>query len=185
MSFSGKWRGAVIVRAVRHQDRQAVGLVPGAGQVVGSGLGGRVGRARIVTALLGKERIRRQRAVDLVGGDVEETEGRLGLPRQPVPMGAGAVEHDLGAHHVGADEGTRIGDRAVDVALGGEMHHGLGPEVGVEGVHGRRIADVGLDQPVAGIVRQRLKRDGVGRVGQRVERRDLVSEVLHEVQDEG
>jgi hypothetical protein len=41
-------------------------------------------------------------------------------------MGASAVEHDLGADDVGAHEGTRIGDRAIDMALGGQMHHRLG-----------------------------------------------------------
>ena len=60
-----------------------------------------------------------------------------------------------------------------------------GRNVGVEGVHGRRIADVGLDEAVARVVRQGLERDRVGRVGQRVERRDLVSEILHEVQHQG
>ncbi|GJD76742.1 hypothetical protein CFIICLFH_5001 [Methylobacterium goesingense] len=180
----GEVARAVIVRAVRHQHRQAVGLVPGPGEVVGGRLRGRVGRARVVAAFLGEEPVRRQRAVDLVGGDVQEAERRLSLARQPVPVSAGAIEHDLGADHVGADEGARVGDRAVDVTLGGQMHHRVGPERGVEGVHRLRIADVGLDEAVLRVVGQRLERDRVGRVGQRVQRRHLVSELLHQMQDQ-
>ena len=100
-------------------------------------------------------------------------------------MAAGAVEHHLGADHVGADEGARIGDRAVDVALGGQMHHGLGPEVRIEGVDRLRVADVGFHQAVAGIVGQGLERDRIGRVGQRIQGGHLVSEILHQVQHQG
>ena len=37
----------VVVRAVGHQDRQAIGVAPGADEMVGRGLARRIGRARI------------------------------------------------------------------------------------------------------------------------------------------
>ncbi|GJD81886.1 hypothetical protein NBEOAGPD_5142 [Methylobacterium gregans] len=96
-------------------------------------------------------------------------------------MAACGLEQDLGADHVGADEGTGSGDRAVDVALGGQVHHGLGAEVGEGGLDGVRVADVGLDEAVARVVGEGLQRDRVGRVGERVERGDLVPEILHQM----
>ncbi|MDH6666790.1 UNVERIFIED_ORG: hypothetical protein M2442_002789 [Methylorubrum zatmanii] len=71
------------------------------------------------------------------------------------------------------------------MALGGQMHHRLGPELGVEGVDARRITDVGLFQAVARVVRQRLQRDRVGGVGHGIEGQHLVAEILHQMQHEG
>ncbi len=113
---------------------------------------------------------------------MEDPEVRLRLALQALPVGARPVEHHLRADHVGAHERARIGDRAIDVALGGQMHHGLRLELGVEGVDAGRVADVGLFQAVARVVLQRLERDRVGRIGHRIERQHLVAEILHEVQ---
>lgn len=41
--FFGELAGAVVVRAIGDHDRQAIGVVPGAGEVIGSGLGGGIG----------------------------------------------------------------------------------------------------------------------------------------------
>ena len=75
------------------------------------------------------------RAVHLVGGDVHEAlDADL----------AGDVAQHVGAVAVGAHELVGAHDRAVDVALGGEVHDG------VVAVHGRRhrvaIADVAVDE---------------------------------------
>ena len=174
----------VIVRAVRHQHRQAVGLVPRPRQVVGGRLRGGVGRARIVSAVLGEERVRRQRTVDLVRRDVEEAEPRLRLRWQRLVVAARGIQHHLRADHVGLDEGARIGDRAVDVAFRRQVHHRLRREVCEGRAHGIRVADVGLDKAVAGIVGEAIQRHRVGRVGQRVQRQHVVAEVAHEMEHE-
>ena len=51
------------------------------------------------------------RAVDLVGGDLDVAQVAL----------AGGLEQHVGALGVGGDERVGLGDRAVDVRLGGEV----------------------------------------------------------------
>ena len=61
---------------------------------------------------------------------MEEAEAALGLAAEALPIGANSIKHYLVADDVGAHEGTWIGDRAIDLALGGQMHHRIRPEVG-------------------------------------------------------
>src|SRR3546814_17432967 len=65
---------AVVVGAVAGDNRKPVGMVPGAHEVVGGRLAGRVGRVRLVGRLLGEEAVGAERAVDLIGRDVVEAE---------------------------------------------------------------------------------------------------------------
>ena len=58
------------------------------------------------------------RAVDLVGADVHDA-----VDLEP----AGRVHDDVGAEAVRVDEVVGAHDRAVDVALGGEVDHGVDP----------------------------------------------------------
>ena len=77
----------VVVRAVGGQGRQAVGVLVGAHQVVARGLGGRVGRVGREGRLLGEGGILRpQRAVDLVGRDVQEPERALAVAAEARPV---------------------------------------------------------------------------------------------------
>ena len=105
-------------------------------------------------------------AVDLVGTDVHEA---VDPPR------AADVEHDLGAEHVGVDEGGRVHDRPVDVALGREVHDAVGRVCFERGLDGRPITDVG---PHEGVVRIRLDLAQileVASVGQHVEVHDSIT----------
>jgi len=69
----GELQRAVVVAAVGGEHRQAVGVVPGAHQVVAGGLAGRIRAVGQGVVLLGEGRVGgRERAVDLVGGDVQE-----------------------------------------------------------------------------------------------------------------
>ena len=102
-------------------------------------------------------------AVDLVGGDVQEAvDADL----------AGDVAQHVGAVAVGAHEGVGRHDRAVDVALGGEVHdrvvagHGCGD--------GLAVADVALHEAVARVVVHVAQGGEVAGVGEHVEDRDLV-----------
>ena len=70
--------------------------------MVGGGLGGRVGRGGIVGRRLAEGAVGPERAVDLVGGDVQEAEGLRALARQAHPIGARRLEQAVGAEHVGA-----------------------------------------------------------------------------------
>ena len=106
--------GAVVVGAVGDRGAQAVGAGPGAHEHVGGSLGRAVRGARMVRRLLGELGgvVERQVAVDLVGGDVVVADAVL----------ADGLQQAEGALHVGAQEGLRVGDGVVVVALGGVVH---------------------------------------------------------------
>ena len=76
----GKLARPVVVRAVGEERGQAVRHVVGAHQMVGAGLGRRVGRVRGVRRLLREGPGRPEAAVDLVRGDVQEAEARGARP---------------------------------------------------------------------------------------------------------
>ncbi len=141
--------GPVIVRAVRHQGGQAIGVAPGPDQMVGGGLGGRIGRARIIGGLLGEEAVRPERAEHLVRGDVVEPEPLLGAGVQALPIGQHLGQHAEGARHIGLDEGRGPVDRAVHMGLGRQVGHHLRAELRDGGAHLARVADIGLEEPVA------------------------------------
>ena len=87
------------------QHRQPVGVMPGARQVVAGGFAGAVGAVGFIGVLLGESgRIGRQRAVHLVGGNVQEAKGRLVGFIQRQPVGAGGFQQAEGADDVGGDE---------------------------------------------------------------------------------
>ena len=65
-------------------------------------------------------------------------------------------------------------DRAVDVALGGEMHHGVGLELKKDFRHRRPVADIGPAKAVARVFLNGSKRGKIARVGQFVENKDVV-----------
>ena len=98
---------------------------PGADEHVGRGLRrgvgavGRIGRGLSEGGIVGRER-----AVDLVGGDVEEAEGGARGCVQRGKVRARGFEEVEGAVDVGLEEGVGAEDGAVDVALGGEVDYG-------------------------------------------------------------
>src|SRR5262249_17705311 len=81
---------------------------------------------------------------------------------------AGAVEEDLGAQDVGAEEGARVVDAAVDVALGGEVDDG-GDAPGEGGADGVAVGDVPRDEGGPGGAGEVGEVGGVAGVGQGVE----------------
>ena len=167
--------GAVVVGAVGDRGAKPVGAGPGAHEHVGGGLGARIGRGRLVRRLLGELRrvVERQVAVDLVGGDVVVADAVL-------PHGLQQAE---GALHVGAQEGLRVRDGVVVVALGGVVHDRVVARD--DAVQQLRVADVAHDElhAVGGQARDVL---GVAGVGQLVQDGDahvgvVVHDVVHEV----
>lgn len=167
--------GAVVVGAVGDRGAKPVGAGPGAHEHVGAGLGRAVRGARLIRRLLGELRrvVERQVAVDLVGGDVVVADAVL----------ADGLQQAEGSLDVGAQEGLRVGDGVVVVALCGVVHDGVVARD--DAVQQLRVADVADDElhAVGGQPRDVL---GVAGVGQLVHDGDMyarvvVHHVVHEV----
>ncbi len=151
--------GAVVVRAVGRQHRQAVGVMPGAHEVVAGGLARRVRAVRLVGLGFGKGRIlRAERAIDLVRADVQEAERGLhpGLERRA--MGACGLQQRKRALDVGAHEGGQAVDGAVNMAFGREMHDRTRSVLGEQAIDQGTVADVPLHEDMARIAPQRGER---------------------------
>ena len=167
--------GAVVVGAVGDRGAQAVGAGPGADQHVGGRLGARVRAARVVRRLLGELRrvVERQVAVDLVGGDVVVADAVF----------ADGLQQAEGALHVGAQEGLRVGDGVVVVALGRVVHDRVVARD--DAVQQPGVADVAHDElhAVGGQPRDVLGVAGVGKLVQdgHVHAGVVVDHVVHEV----
>ncbi len=167
--------GAVVVGAVGDRGAEAVGAGPCAHEHVGAGLGRAVRRGRVVRRLLGELGgvVERKVAVDLVGGDVVVADAVF----------ADGLQKSEGALDVGAQEGLRVRDGVVVVALGGVVHDGV--VAGDDAVQQPRVADVADDEldPILGQPGDVL---GVAGVGQLVQDGDVhlgvvVDHVVHEV----
>jgi hypothetical protein len=161
----GEVVGAVVVRAVGHQHRQAVGVVPSADQMVGRRLRRRIGRARIVGRGLGEEAGLAQRSEHLVGGDVVKAEPALRLVVETPPVFEGRRQHDRGPDHVGVDEGRRSVDGAVDVGLGRQVGDHVRAIVAQSLRHRFAIADIHPAEAVALPVVDGAQRREVARIG--------------------
>lgn len=167
--------GAVVVGAVGDRGAQAVGAGPSAHEHVGGSLGRAVRGARMVRRLLGELGgvVERQVAVDLVGGDVVVADAVL----------ADGLQQAEGALHVGAQEGLRVGDGVVVVALGGVVHDPVVARHDL--IEQRGVADVAHDELHA-VRRQTGDVLGVAGVGQLVQDGDMyarvvVHHVVHEI----
>ena len=177
--------GAVVVAAVGGEHRQAVGVVVGAYQMVAGGLAGAVGAVGLVTVLLGKGRgIRCQGAVDLVGGDVQEAEGLLGLALQAVVVGAGAFQQVKGADDIGLDKVFRAVDGAVHMAFGGKVEDGAWLVLGQQTADQLGIADIALHEEVARVVLHCGQSFEVAGVGQLVQVEDGLVVLRQPVENE-
>lgn len=167
--------GSVVVGAVGDRGAQAVGAGPCAHEHVGARLGRAVRRGRLVGRLLGELRrvVERQVAVDLVGGDVVVADAVL-------PHGLQQAE---GALHVGAQEGLRVRDGVVVVALGGVVDDRVVARD--DAVQQLRVADVAHDElhAVGGQARDVLGVAGIGQLVQdgHVHVGVVVHHVVHEV----
>ncbi len=150
--------GPEVVGRSGHEDGEVVGHAVGAGQQVGAGLGRRVRRVGEQAVGLDERARLLDRAVDLVGRDVQH----------PVDLEpARSLEHDARSGDVGAQELRGAVDRAVDVRLGSEVDDGV---VAVHRLtHGITVTDVALDEGVAIVVGDVGQRREVARVGQGVE----------------
>ena len=65
---------------------------------------------------------------------------------------AAGVHHGRRTDDVRLQEDAGILDGAVDMALGGEVHHDVGVLLGEELVHALAVADVNLDEAEVGVI---------------------------------
>ncbi len=121
--------------------------------MVTGGLGGGIGAAGGVRSSFGKERqwligshfIRMgQVTIYLVSGDMVEAEGRLAYLVQTVPVSASRFQQHIGANDIGLDKVSRPCDGAVNMALGGQMHHSIRLVQGKHPIQLGTIADIHL-----------------------------------------
>src|SRR5205807_6610651 len=129
----------------------------------------RIGRTRPVWRVFVEAAVRAERAVNLVGRDVDETEGRALARREPGAIVPCGFEQVVSPGDVGVDEGGGAGDRTVHVAFGREMQHGGRLVFRQHRVHGGAVADVVALEGVARIVRDRVERARIRRVGELVD----------------
>ena len=119
--------------------------------------------------------VRTERAVNLIGGDVEETEALLLGGRESAIVGEGGLQQVIGAEDVGVDEVAGAIDGAIHMAFRGEVHYGIREVLGKESGERGGIAEVVLDKRVMRIFQIAVERREVSRVGEFVEVDHLVS----------
>ena len=78
--FFGELIWPVVVGAIGDQQRQPVGTLPGAREMIGTGLARRIRRARVVRRAFGEVSRLPKGTEHLIGRDVEKAEGRRGRP---------------------------------------------------------------------------------------------------------
>jgi len=110
-----------------------------------------------------------QVAIHLVGGDMVEAERRLANLVQTVPVGAGRFQQHVGADDIGFDEIGRAGNGAIDVALGRQMHHGIGLMGGKHPIQFGAVADIDLLEGITLAARDLSQGFQVACIGQLIE----------------
>jgi hypothetical protein len=181
----GKMKRAVVVRAVGGERWQAMRVVPGAYEMVRCGLARGIGRVGRIGCRLAEFAGGPERSEHLVGRDVLEAKADLRLGIERAPVGECCLEQDVGSADIGRDEGRGAVDRAVDVALGGEVQHGIGPDFGEDRVDHGAVADVGLVVAMAVAGSGLGERFEVAGIGQLVDVRDLPVRGADDVANDG
>ena len=182
----GEMVGTVVVGTVRDQRRQAVGVVPGADEMVGSSLRGGVGRMGRVGRLFGEESRFAQRTIHLIRGDVLESEGGAGVLVQRAPKPKRRLKERGRSADVRADEFAGAVDGAIDMRLGGQMKDRVGTELGERAIHGGLVTDVRLQEGVFGRIRDFLEGFQIAGVGKLVHDQYLLGiRIANEMANQG
>ena len=104
-----------------------------------------------------------------------EAECRLAILRQALPIIKSDFEKWNVPTDIRLDECGWPIDRAIDMALGGEMHHDIGPELGEERAHGGHIANIELSEMEMRALRHGLEIFEIACVSQLVEDANLMA----------
>lgn len=123
--------------------------------MVGRGFAGAVRAVGLVGIRFCKRRgVFGEGAVNLVGADVQETEGGFVGLGQGGPVGAHGFEQAEGAQDVGLDEVLGAVDGSVHVALGREVDHGPRAVLIQHAIHQGAIAEVALHEDMTQVALQ-------------------------------
>lgn len=183
--FFGKLTGTVVVRAVRHEDGQFVGVLPCAGEVIRGGFARGIRRMRGIQIGFRKTGcVNFEGTVNFVRGDMEETESRLFFWTQSPVVAECGLEKVIGAEDVGVNEVFRTVDGSVHVALGGEVHDGIRRVFFKEAVDDGGIANIGLDKGVVRVIKAASKGGKVSRIGELVDIDDLMGGFINDLTNE-
>ena len=98
-----------------------------------------------------------------------ETESRLAYLVQTVPVGASRFQQHIGADDVGFDEVSRTGDGTINMALGGQVHHGVRLMLGKHPIQFGAVADIHLFKGITFTVCDTGQGFQVARIGEFVE----------------
>lgn len=100
---------------------------------------------------------------------MQKAKGRCPALSPGLPCTAGKLPGARKSHDVRIDEGGRARNGAVDVALGGKMNDGRGPELVDKCVDQVSVTDVGLREFIVRTVRDGGKRAQISRIGELVD----------------
>ena len=191
----------IVVGAVGHDSRHAVGIVIGPYKVVRASLAGTVWRMRIILGGLIEEilaigqvmlstgsrggerrlhpfRVRHlQGTIHLIGRDVVETLQLVPL-RERLPIETGSLKQAQRTHHVGAGKGERILDGTVHMAFCCQVDDTIDLFLLHELVESLKIADIHPDELVVGLILHILQVGQITRIGQLVQVNDLILRIL-------
>jgi len=191
----------IVVGTVRDDGGHSVGVMERAHEMVAGRLRRAVRTVWLVLEVLGEElvavsqmmlsagslgregrldplRMRQlQGAVHLVGGDVVETLAFV-LLRQALPVRLGGLQHGQGADDVGLREGEGVLDGAVHMGFRREVDDAAHLVFGDDLQYRVKVADVGLDKGVVGLVLDIPEVREVAGIGQLVQVDDPVIRIL-------
>ena len=162
--FLGELIRTVVIRAVADHRRQPECVVERANEVVARRLTCRVGRVGLVARRLGEGALSTQRTVNLIGRNVVEE-----VLRVVGPTLLSHLQQRQRTQHIGAREGKRIVNRAIDVALRRQMDHAVDCVALEDLAHGLDIANIDAFETVVCCLLDIAQIGGITRVGQRVE----------------
>ena len=191
----------VVVAAVRHDGRHAVGVVERANEVVGTCLTGGIRAVRrvlrrfveeviavsqVVFGAGGRRGERRRNAfrmvhlegaINFVGRNMIEALAFI-LFGEAFPVELCGLEQGESTHHVRLGESERVLDGAVHVAFGGQVNDAVDFFVLHELVESVKVADIHLHELVVRLVFDVLEVCKVARISQLVEVDNLVFRIL-------
>lgn len=147
-----------IVRAIGYHRWQPVGPVPVLNEMIRRSLAGRIGGVGRVGGLFREKPGVVQTAINLVGRDMMEPEGRSAFFIKLLPVGTGGIQEIVCAHDVGLDEIRRVADRAIDMGFRRQMHDCVGFVLVQYPAHFFRVANIVFFKGVGGVRFRRVKR---------------------------
>ena len=149
-----------------------------------AGLARRIGRVGGVRGCFVEEPLGPEGAIDLVGRNVEETEGLLFRLVKLCKEMAGNLEELEGTNDIGADELPRAVDRAIDMAFGGKIHHRRRLGLLKELADIVAFSNISLDKTVTGALSNIGQALETTSIGQLIENNDLRLGMVEDVANE-